>query len=151
MRLIFAILFLIVMASCTNSKKSSERLMRSNPFFNMKGCFLLYNLKTNAFEKKIGETCQERFPACSTFKVPLAVMGFDSGILKDEKQVLKWDGEKRFLEAWNRNQDARSWMRESVVWFSQRLTPMMGKKRFEGYLKKFNYGNADVSTGITTA
>lgn len=151
MRLIFAALLLTVTASCSSSKKGPERPVQSTTFVNMKGCFLLYNLKTNTFEKTVGEACQERLPACSTFKVPLAVMAFDSGILKDEKQVLKWDGEKRFLEAWNKDQDASIWMRESVVWFSQRLTPKLGKKKLKDYLNKFKYGNEDVSTGITTA
>lgn len=151
MRFVFAVFLLITISSCSSSKKNAESPTQSNPFAGMKGCFLLYNLKTNAFEKTIGDACQERFPACSSFKVPLAVMAFDSGVLKDEKQVLKWDGEKRFLETWNKDQDARSWMRESVVWFSQRLTPKLGKKELKEYLSKFKYGNEDVSTGITTA
>lgn len=146
-----AVLILLVMSlSCSSSKKSFKSSAQSTPFAGMKGCFLLYNLKTNTFEKTIGEACEERFPACSSFKVPLAVMAFDSGVLKDEKQVIKWDGEKRFLEAWNKDQDAISWMRESVVWFSQRLTPKLGKKKFKEYLSKFKYGNEDVSSGITT-
>ncbi len=134
---LFAFLF-----SCASKEKLPE---------GTRGCFLLYNLKTKAFEKKVGEACQERFPACSTFKVPLAVMAFDSGVLKNETQVLKWDGQKRMLEAWNKDQDARSWMKESVVWFSQRLTPELGKKKLQHYLDTFHYGNRDISTGITTA
>lgn len=151
MKFFAAVILLVMMTSCSSSKKSSESPTQLTPFASMKGCFLLYNLKTNTFEKTIGEACQERLPACSTFKVALAVMAFDSGVLKDEKQVLKWDGEKRFLKAWNKDQDARSWMRESVVWFSQSLTPKLGKKKFKEYLSKFKYGNEDVSTGITTA
>jgi beta-lactamase class D len=88
-------------------------------FAGQKGCFLLYNMKTKKFEKVIGEkTCRERFVACSTFKVPLSVMAFDSGILKDENQI----GKKAYLEAHNQDHNAKTWMRDSVVWFSQRLT-----------------------------
>jgi beta-lactamase class D len=151
MKFVAAFILLVMSISCSSSKKSSQSSAQSTPFAGMKGCFLLYNLKTNTFEKTIGEACEERFPACSSFKVPLAVMAFDSGVLKDEKQVLKWDGEKRFLEAWNKDQDAKSWMHESVVWFSQRLIPKLGKKKFKEYLSKFKYGNEDVSTGITSA
>jgi beta-lactamase class D len=121
-------------------------------FSGQKACFLLYNMKTKKFEKVIGEeTCRERFVACSTFKVPLAVMAFDSGVLKDENQVLKWDGKKGYLSSHNQDHNAKTWMRDSVVWFSQRLTPQIGKERLEKYLRSFHYGNADFSGGITQA
>lgn len=121
-------------------------------FPKMRGCFLLYNLKTEKFVQAIGgKTCQERFPACSTFKIPLAAMAFDSGILKDENQTLKWDGKKGFLDQWNQDHNAKTWMRDSVVWFSQRLTPQMGEKKLKKYLKDFNYGNQDLRGGITQA
>lgn len=121
-------------------------------FAGKNGCILLVNLKTGAPEQAWNaERCRERLPACSTFKVPLALMAFDSGVLRDEKQVLKWDGEKRLLDAWNRDHDAASWMQESVVWFSQRLTPQIGAARLSEYLKDFHYGNEDISGGLTDA
>lgn len=145
MKLLIAVLVLNLMISCSSLSKKSD------PFIGKRGCFLLYNLKTHTIEKRIGETCDERFPACSSFKVPLAVMAFDSGILKDEKKILKWDGQKRMLDSWNKNHNAATWMRDSVVWFSQRLTPMLGEKKLQGYLVKFNYGNQNIKPGITTA
>ncbi len=121
-------------------------------FKDMKGCFLLYNLKTHTFDKLIGdEHCRQRLPACSTFKVPLAVMAFDSGVLTDENVVLKWNGVKESREVLNQDHNAKSWMKDSVVWFSQRITPELGKEKFQNYLTDFNYGNKDFSQGITTA
>lgn len=142
---------IILLSSCSSPVKISDKEPEFKPFYNTRGCFLLYNLKTQKFEKEVGDACQERYPACSTFKVPLAVMAFDSKVLKDENQVLKWDGKKRMHDTWNKNHNARTWMSDSVVWFSQKLTPKMGEKKFKNYLKQFNYGNQDVSTGITTA
>jgi beta-lactamase class D len=149
MKKMILLALLLLLTSCTTPKKKSNP--EKHPFVGMRGCFLLYNLKTEKLEKKMGDACEERFPACSTFKVPLAVMAFDSGILKDKFQTLKWDGKKRMLEQWNRDHNAASWMKESVVWFSQELTPKLGKKKFQEYLTKFNYGNKDFSTGLTTA
>lgn len=123
-----------------------------NYFPDMKGCFLLYNVKTQTYEKVINqENCREQIVACSTFKVPLAVMAFDSKILKDENEVLKWDGKKEEREALNQDHDAKTWMRDSVVWFSQRLTPKIGMKKLKKYLSNFNYGNQDMSGGLKTA
>jgi beta-lactamase class D len=121
-------------------------------FPNMDGCFLLYNMRTSQFEKVIGENrCRERFLPCSTFKVALAVMAFDSGILKDENQVIKWNGKKDSREVANHDQNAKTWMKNSIVWVSQGLTPLIGEKRLEGYLQAFHYGNQDISAGITQA
>ncbi|MBS1969386.1 MAG: class D beta-lactamase [Bdellovibrionales bacterium] len=121
-------------------------------FENAAGCFLLYNMKTNTFEKVIGEeNCRVDYPAASTFKVPLAVMAFDSGALKDETEVLKWDGKKDVRPEANHDQDAKSWMRDSIVWFSQRLTPKIGEEKLQAYLNSFNYGNKDLKAGITQA
>lgn len=115
-------------------------------------CFLLYDMKADKYVREIGgDRCKERLPACSSFKVPLAVMAFDAGILKDENVMLKWDGRKESREVVNRDHNAKTWMQDSVVWFSQRLTPQLGAKRFQTYLDGFEYGNHDFSEGLTTA
>ncbi|MBP9854483.1 MAG: class D beta-lactamase [Candidatus Omnitrophica bacterium] len=121
-------------------------------FQGMNGCFLLYNLKTDEVERVIGEErCQERLPPCSTFKVPLSIMAFDAGILKNENEVLKWDGQKNEREVANQDHNAKTWMRDSIVWFSQRLTPQLGESKLKAYLQAFHYGNEDLSAGITEA
>lgn len=146
MRMMIHCLSFAALIACAQNPKKAH-----SPFGESQGCFLLYNLKTNTLEQTIGETCQQRFPACSTFKVPLSVMAFDAKVLKSEKEVYKWDGQKRMLEAWNKNHNAESWMRESVVWFSQRLTPKLGEKRVQNYLNEFDYGNKNIHVGLTDA
>lgn len=116
------------------------------------GCILLYNMKSGTFEKVVGgESCQKQYPACSTFKVPLAVMAFDSGVLKDENVTLKWDGKIDARPEVNRDHNAKTWMRDSVVWFSQRLTPRIGSRKLKTYLDHFSYGNRDMKGGLTQA
>ena len=142
---------LIAFVGCVAPQK--EKTVVKTGFFEGKsGCFLLYNMKTAKFDKVLGEDCSKRLPACSTFKVPLAIMAFDSGVLPGESFVLKWDGKKdRFRDEPNRDHNAKTWMRDSVVWFSQRITPQLGPKKLQRYLNDFNYGNKDFSQGIKTA
>jgi beta-lactamase class D len=129
-----------------------QSLNAKNYFKDATGCFLLYNMKTNTFEKVFGEeNCRVDYTAYSTFKVPLAVMAFDSGALKDENEVLKWDGKKSTRPESNHDHDAKSWMRDSIVWFSQRLTSKIGEEKLQAYLNSFNYGNKDLKAGITEA
>ena len=42
-------------------------------------------------------------------------------------------------------------MKDSVVWFSQRLTPKLGAKKLQKYLNDFDYGNKDISAGLDDA
>lgn len=116
------------------------------------GCFELYDLTANKLVMRYNPTrCAKRLWPQSTFKVPLSLMAFDAGILKDENSAMKWDGVKTSREEWNHDQTAASWMKLSVVWFSQRLTPQLGMRRIRSYLAKFRYGNQDFSGGITKA
>mgnify|MGYP001356902023 CR=1 FL=1 len=116
------------------------------------GCFELYDLKTNKLIVRSDDRrCAERTSPCSTFKVPLSLMAFDAGILADAGSSLKWDGTVTSREVWNHDQTAASWMQNSVVWFSQRLTPMLGMEKVKSYLARLDYGNQDMTGGLTTA
>lgn len=121
-------------------------------FAGFDGCFILLDLKK---DKKVFEynkrRCEQRLPACSTFKIPLALMAFDSGAIQDEKTAFEWDKTEYPIVSWNRDHTAQSWMKDSVVWFSQRLTPLIGEKRIKKYLSDFKYGNKDISGGLTIA
>jgi beta-lactamase class D len=116
------------------------------------GCFLLQELESGKTLVEHNPTlCKERLDACSSFKVPIALMGFDSGVLKDENTFFKWDGVKRMLDGWNKDHTVRSWLKDSVVWVSQEITPKIGLPKIEKYLADFKYGNKDFSGGITKA
>jgi beta-lactamase class D len=116
------------------------------------GCFELYDMMAGKLVVRSDALrCSERMSPCSTFKLALALMAFDSGVLADERSGMKWDGKDYGRAPWNRDQTAASWMQDSVVWFSQRLAPRLGMKRVQGYLKRFAYGDQDMSGGLTRA
>lgn len=142
----------LLLSGCAQKPASTTAELPRDYFAGKKGCFLLYNVNAKTFEKVIGdENCRIALPACSTFKVPLAVMAFDSGVLKDENTKFKWDGIVDLRKEVNRDHTAKTWMRDSVGWFSQRITPKLGKVRFQRYLDDFTYGNKDLTGGITQA
>jgi beta-lactamase class D len=91
---------------------------------------------------------QTRFIPASTFKIPHALFALDAGIVRDEFQVFRWDGTRRDIAAWNRDQDLRSSMRNSVVWVYQQFAREIGEDGERRYLLKIGYGNADPSGGV---
>lgn len=97
-------------------------------------------------------------PPCSTFKVALALMGFDSGILTDKdtpKWVFKKEYEAKFQSwykpemgvnyGWHGEHTPATFIQHSVLWFSHQITQRLGKEKFQKYVNKLNYGNKDVS------
>ena len=146
MRIATAIIALLI-PSTAYAKADFERA-----FAGRDGCFELYDLKKDKLLVRYNPgRCSRRISPCSTFKVPLALMAFDAGILQADTSEMKWDGVRTPREEWNQDQTAASWMKNSVVWFSQRLTPQLGMQKVKTYLWNFRYGNQDMSGGLTEA
>jgi beta-lactamase class D len=94
-----------------------------------------------------GQNCDIRYSPASTFKIPLAIMGYESGILKDRHSPV-WTPKNpvNYLKYHHDGpQSPSSWMRFSVVWYSQILTSKLGADKFQKYIDKINYGNKDLS------
>jgi beta-lactamase class D len=87
---------------------------------------------------------EHRYSPASTFKVPHSLFALDAGILRDEFQVIPWDGVKRDNPAWDQDQNLRSAMRASTVWVYSRFAQQLGDARETAYLQKIGYGNATV-------
>lgn len=93
------------------------------------------------------ERADRRYTPASTFKIPHSLFALDAGVLRDEFQVILWDGVKRPIVAWNQDQNLRSAMRNSTVWVYERFAKQLGDKRETEYMRKIGYGNA-VSLGV---
>jgi bla regulator protein BlaR1 len=90
--------------------------------------------------------CDERVTPASTFNIPVALMGFDSGILQDEHApVLPFKaGYPAYIPSWRADTDPSSWLQNSVLWYAQQVTAGLGAARFHEYVQRFGYGNLDV-------
>jgi beta-lactamase class D len=112
--------------------------------------FLLIDGLTNEKVLEFGLQLDERMSPCSTFKIPLSLMGYDAGILKDEQTPI-WEfqeGYDDFLDTWKGPQSPQSWMKYSCVWYSKLISCQLGLNKMQGYLAAFNYGNQDMSVGL---
>ena len=110
-------------------------------------CTLVIDARTGAIVIEEGD-CDMRVTPASTFKIPLAVMAYDAGVLTDANAPVMqfragdpdWGGPN-----WTRDTDPTSWMRFSVLWYSQRITHAMGAEALTRYARDFGYGTADFS------
>jgi beta-lactamase class D len=91
---------------------------------------------------------QAMLPA-STFKIPNSLIALETGVVEDpDKDVFKWDGVVRSIEAWNRDHTLRSAIAVSAVPVYQEIARRIGAERMQKYLDLFEYGNRDIGGGI---
>lgn len=132
------VLFLIYPILCVNQSFASEP------------CFIAK--ENNTVLRSVGD-CSTRYAPQSTFKIALSLIGFDSGILKDQNSPT-WSlpqGTDQYINTCKGNHNPRTWMRDSCLWYSRILTKKLGLGRFQDYMMKFSYGNMDLSGGLTDA
>lgn len=118
----------------------------SNQFKNYDACFILYSINEHKVlsEYNPNNRCNQRISPDSTFKIALSLMAFNQGII-NQNTVFKWNGIKGVIPEHDQDQTPASWLKYSVVWISQELTPQLGYSRIKHYLAGLNYGNQDFS------
>ncbi len=109
-------------------------------------CVLVADAGNGAILHEEGD-CRSQVTPASTFKVPLAVMGYDAGFLEtdDAPRLPFRQGYPDWIENWRQPTTPRMWMENSVVWYSQRITEALGRETLDRYLAAFDYGNGDFS------
>jgi beta-lactamase class D/beta-lactamase regulating signal transducer with metallopeptidase domain len=91
--------------------------------------------------------CDVRVTPVSTFNIAVSLMGYDSGILKDEHtpKLPFREGYADWIASWRADTDPSSWIRNSTVWYARQVTAQLGEPAFRRYLAAFGYGNRDTS------
>jgi beta-lactamase class D len=96
----------------------------------------------------VNRSAEAKLPA-STFKIPNSLIALETGVVGDpDKDVFKWDGVKRPIEAWNRDHTMRSAIAVSAVPVYQEIARRIGEVRMQKYVDLFEYGNRNIGGGI---
>ncbi|KIZ35147.1 penicillin-binding transpeptidase domain-containing protein, partial [Rhodopseudomonas palustris] len=95
------------------------------------------------------ERSGQGFLPASTFKIPHSLIALETGVVGDpDKDVFKWDGVSRSIEAWNRDHTLRSAIAASAVPVYQQIARRIGQERMQKYVDLLDYGNHDIGGGI---
>lgn len=128
--------------------KKTKELHIEQLFDGRDGTMVLKNLKNDQMYVYNRERSEERFTPESTFKVPNSLIGLETGAVRDEYEVKRWDGVIREFESWNRDHTLASAIRESAIWFYQDMARDIGVTNMEKFVNQIGYGNRDISGGI---
>ena len=143
---------LLGVLGCAGGKRV-DRQDLAHCFGDADGCFVMLSVDTGAVTRVWTPDdpgrCDRRLPPCSTFKIPHALFALECGVTAMD-EVFAWDGVMR--ERWqvNRDQTLCSAISDSVVWVFQELAERLGAERERAWLARCEYGNQDISAGLTT-
>jgi beta-lactamase class D len=113
------------------------------------GTFVGYKTDDYLIVASDSERSGQGFLPASTFKIPNSLIALETGVVADpDNDVVKWDGVKRDIEAWNRDHTLRSAIAASAVPVYQEIARRIGAERMQKYLDLFDYGNRNIGGGI---
>lgn len=112
------------------------------------GALVIYNQGSNSYIKFNPGRCNQRFMPASTYKIPNALIGLETGVIPDSNYVIKWDGKPQFNKEWERDHTLKSAIYYSVVWYYQELARRVGRNKMQYWLNKINYGNKKIGNKV---
>lgn len=158
--LLLCLLFLFV-TSCKDENKSDDNAkldkntakeIHSDTFqkildsAQVEGSILFYNPEDNTYYSNNFDWAKTgRLPA-STFKVPNSMIALETGIVKSDTTLLKWDGKPRAMKIWEDDLTLKQAFQRSCVPCYQDIARNIGLDRMKDNLNKLDYGNMDVNT-----
>lgn len=137
----FFLLLCLFLVGAAGGGSSTDAAAQAAP----RSCTVILDARSGMVMHRDG-ICDERFSPASTFKVPLAVMGFDAGILKGAHDpAWTWHEGIEAPKRDRRTVDPMSWERDSVLWYSREVTRRLSFDKFTAYVAQLDYGNKDTS------
>ncbi len=138
-------IFIISLFSCSvNQAKIDNSLKKYFDENNVDGCFTLLNNSTGEIRVYNMSLDTQRFSPASTFKIVNSLIGLQTGRITDEKMVIKWDGIKRPVEAWNKDMDITEAFKVSCVPWYQEVARRIGKDTMKIWIDSLGYGNKNI-------
>ncbi|MGN8647317.1 BlaR1 family beta-lactam sensor/signal transducer [Gracilibacillus sp. HCP3S3_G5_1] len=117
----------------------------SGYFSGYEGSFVLYDMQTEQYTIYNQPNSTQRVSPNSTYKIYLALMALESGVIGTDNSTLKWNGEQHPYSSWNKDHNLSTAMKDSVTWYFEELDQNMSSDAIMSYLERLNYGNEDLS------
>jgi beta-lactamase class D len=111
------------------------------------GCFVLLDADKNEITYCNEAMANRGFIPASTYKIFNTLISLETGVVKDENTIIKWDSVVRENKLWNADHDLKTAYQHSCVWYYQELARRMGPDIMKAWMDRMNYGNKDTGGG----
>ena len=114
------------------------------------GTLVAYSLSKNQYYVYNEERSNKKFSPASTFKIINSLIALNESVIRDQDEIIKWEGTIYKYPLWNRDQTLHSAFQSSCVWFYQELARRIGRERYLRYFSKIKYGELLEPFNLTT-
>lgn len=143
--LLFAACFLILLHSCTQNKATiNDDLKKHFDAAGVEGSFALLNNQSGNITVYNMTLDTTRLSPGSSFDLVNTLIGIETGVIMDDKMVVKWDGVKRQDTSWNKDLDLKEAFKISAQPYFQEIAKMIGKDTMQVWLDTLQYGNTKI-------
>lgn len=113
------------------------------------GSIIIYDRYRKKFYQHNPIRNNTAFLPASTYKIPHSLIALETGVIKNDVDVLTWDGIKRGFGSspyilWNQDLNLRLAFKYSAVWFYQVLARRIGHQRMQDFINQIEYGNQNI-------
>lgn len=107
----------------------------------IQGCFVLFSPTDSIVRVYNPERAATRYTPASTFKIFNSLVALETIVMRDENDIIKWDGEVRHNKNWNKDMNLKEAYKVSCVPCYQQLARKVGQTRMQYWLDTIGYGN----------
>lgn len=161
MKLIVLVLNFVILIGCTTSTKNKNK--KNNTKFEaptqliksefqdildsakVEGGILVYDLNNKIYYSNNFEWANTGKLPASTFKIVNSIIALETGVVKNDSTIFKWNGEKRAFKSWEQDLFLIDAFQFSCVPCYQEIARKIGVERMQSYLKKLDYGEIVVN------
>ncbi|QTD37252.1 class D beta-lactamase [Polaribacter batillariae] len=154
-KILFILFISVLIFSCSKKQKVKnvelkyvknkelESILKNN---NLEGAILIYDAKQKKYYSNNFVKAKEAYLPASTFKIPNTIIGLETGFIKNEQFIFKWNGESRAMSIWEKDLSLKEAFQSSCVPCYQELARSIGVEKMNKYLQKLSFGDMDVNS-----
>jgi beta-lactamase class D len=131
-------------SACAGESSEREDLAGAFQVQGVPGAFALYDVAGDRVITVNGKRAETRLVPASTFKIANSVIALETGVVKDENEIIPYGGKPQPFKIWEKDMSMREAIAISAVPIYQELARRVGIERYREWLTKLNYGNAEV-------
>jgi beta-lactamase class D len=138
----YCLLLIALLSSCSpNNVKQDNSLKKYFDENKVNGCFALMDNGTGRFTiYNLKRYRDSSYLPASTFKIVNSLIGLQTGRISSDSMIIKWDGIKRPVDAWNKDLTMYEAFRVSSVPYYQEVARRIGKDTMQFWLDSLKYG-----------
>jgi beta-lactamase class D len=114
------------------------------------GTFVLYDAAADYLTLIDAKRAERRFVPASTFKIANTIIALETGVVKDENEIIPYGGQPQPFKTWEKDMSMREAIALSAVPIYQELARRIGLERYREWLPRLDFGNRQTGTIVDT-